>query len=70
MSGGWAPTSPTTLIVSFMKEGDHMPNLMNDIFTTSNTYTQLQTLKKESDKIRDSIMDGFKSTSAKVSIFI
>lgn len=46
-----------------------MPNLMNDIFSTSSTFTTLQNLKKDADKIRSTLMEDIKSTSVSVSNF-
>ena len=46
-----------------------MPNLMNDIFTTSSTYKTLRDLKKEADTIKSTIMEDIKSTAISVSNF-
>lgn len=65
---GLQRAQPHVFVLS-MKEGDHMPNLMNDIFSTSSTFTTLQNLKKDADKIRSTLMEDIKSTSVSVSNF-
>ena len=57
------------LFVSHMKEGDHMPNLMQDIFSTSTSFNTLRNLKKEADTIKSTFMEDIKNTGVAVSNF-